>query len=118
MDELMFVYGTLKKGYGNHFIMDGAKYLSEAYIVGWEMRDLGGFPAITKSDGGKVHGEMYIVSPQVLKRADKLEGYPSLFNREKVKSDKGFDAWVYYMEHETKSTVIESGRWLRKNITA
>lgn len=117
MDELMFVYGTLKKGYGNHFIMDGAKYLSEAYIVGWEMRDLGGFPAITKSDGGKVHGEMYIVSPQVLKERISLrDTHPYLI--EKVKSDKGFDAWVYYMEHETKSTVIESGRWLRKNITA
>jgi gamma-glutamylcyclotransferase (GGCT)/AIG2-like uncharacterized protein YtfP len=110
MDELIFVYGTLKRGGENHYLLEGSRFAGEASINGWEMRDLGDYPAITKSDGGNVHGEMYIVSDETFLRISILEGYPSLFQRMVVKTNVGWSAWVYYME-KTKGPIIESGRW-------
>lgn len=113
MDKLLFVYGTLKSGFSNHAVLGDSRYAGEASIKNFEMRDLGAFPGITEMEGGIIHGELYIVSEKVMIDVDQLEGYPNLFNRKEIKTDKGFDAWVYYLDKECRNTVIESGRWLK-----
>ena len=73
--NMLFVYGTLKKGHGNH-----ARFMSEAEYVGtgttdakWGLADLGAFPALTFGRLS-VEGEVYRVTDSQLSEIDRLEG--------------------------------------------
>ena len=76
------VYGTLKKGFGNHFLLEGSKFLGTAtsedrFCLGEYV-----FPAVVPSpDGVAIEVEIYEVDDRVLKRLDALEGYPDFYNR-------------------------------------
>ena len=78
-----FVYGTLKRGYGNNkwFLRD-ALYLGKAKtLLAWTMVGEGkGFPYVVEMDsvrGHQVQGEVYRVTPAELKKLDSLEGISS-----------------------------------------
>lgn len=86
----LFVYGTLKQGYGNnrHFLKD-AKFLGEAktHREMWALVDLGAFPAMTYGDM-QVRGEVYEVSPSQLSSIDSLEGVDTgLYDRHTIEID-------------------------------
>lgn len=82
----IFVYGTLKKGYWNNYLLDGAKFLGEA-LTDKPYRLLGtGVPyAVPEEydDGGlPVKGEVYeIETGRHLSRLDNLEGHPNVYTR-------------------------------------
>lgn len=116
----VFVYGTLKRGYGNHPILDrgGATYLGDCEVGdNFTMLDLGMFPGVvrrTGGDGGKVTGEVYQVSEECLHSCDLLEGHPNFYRREKVTTPwKG--AWIYLLPEtyckDGELDVIEGGTW-------
>jgi gamma-glutamylcyclotransferase (GGCT)/AIG2-like uncharacterized protein YtfP len=84
----VFVYGTLRKAWGNHAILKGA-YRGVAHEVGvahsvaedFAMAHFG-VPyliADVPTDGsvphGKVEGEVYLIDPDMLEVLDRLEGY-------------------------------------------
>ena len=83
----LFVYGTLKRGHGNHraFLKD-ARFLGEAktHRKMWGLVDLGAFPAMTY-DELQVEGEVYEVSPSQLASIDSLEGLDTgLYSRHTI----------------------------------
>lgn len=80
----MFVYGTLKKGYGNHILLKGAKYLGNAEINGFAIYNLGAYPGIKHETGFIVYGEVYEINEKILKKVDGLEGEGWLYLRETV----------------------------------
>ncbi len=82
----IFVYGTLKKGYGNHGLLKTSKFIGNGYIKGWNIYDLGFFPGIRKSQNKKriVYGEVYEIDDITRMRVDSLEGEGSLYNRVKT----------------------------------
>ncbi len=111
--ELLAVYGTLKRNEPNHLvIMDSAEYLGQETISGWRMYDLGAFPAVVPSldQEDSVLVEVYQVDD--LRGTDRLEGYPHLYDRIQVPTQKG-DAWLYYMHTPPKlaRSRITSGIW-------
>src|SRR6266478_3408727 len=58
-DDLLFVYGTLMRGFSLHALLEGrATYLGEAAASGL-LLDLGSYPAGLKSATGKIFGEVY-----------------------------------------------------------
>jgi gamma-glutamylcyclotransferase (GGCT)/AIG2-like uncharacterized protein YtfP len=72
--HLVFVYGTLKKGYHNHRLLEGSTFVENAWIEG-EIYDLPfGFPAVKKGEG-EVRGEIYEVDAITKDRLDGLESY-------------------------------------------
>lgn len=77
----IFVYGTLMKGQRNHdaFLRDES-FVGTGTIEGYDMYDLGSFPGITGGTG-KVYGEVYRVTPEELKRIDRLEGEGFLYKK-------------------------------------
>lgn len=96
-DNLVFVYGTLKKGFGNHGVLNpGSQFICKDRIRGWDMYSLGGFPAITEGTG-EISGELYSVDEKVLARCDILEGYPNFYDRMIVRTASGMRAWVYFI---------------------
>ena len=95
----------------------------EAYIDGFQMLNLGGFPGLVAGDG-RVRGELH--EYENLKVLDRIEGYSEktpemgLYNRVQVPvflADGGVtchDAWVYTFNgrHDFQTDdVIESGDW-------
>jgi gamma-glutamylcyclotransferase (GGCT)/AIG2-like uncharacterized protein YtfP len=112
--QKVFVYGTLKRGWGNHRLLTGARYLGDARIRG-TMHHLGGFPAIHLESDDVVHGELYEVTSETLARLDRLEGIPTFYQRTRVRMSSGSTAWVYVMPPDrlTSREVIASGRWER-----
>ena len=78
----VFVYGTLKRGYGNHRLLQGSTYLGKAKTQKrWTMigKDMG-FPYVIEQHdaiGGHIEGEVYLVSDRVLNTLDILEGVPN-----------------------------------------
>lgn len=113
----VFVYGTLKRGGGNHRLLEasGARFLGNHQIAG-TMHDYGAFPAVTLDGSGTVHGEVYEVSTVTLERLDRLEGTPSFYQRARVSMSTGMDAWVYVMDAARLATKmrIASGRWEKR----
>jgi gamma-glutamylcyclotransferase (GGCT)/AIG2-like uncharacterized protein YtfP len=99
---LVAVYGTLKRGYWNHFLLKGCEFLGEGYTAGrYELFDVG-FPyAVPSERGFPLKVEVYrLPSPRVLKALDRLEGYPTCYLRKperiKLKNGKELTAWIYY----------------------
>jgi gamma-glutamylaminecyclotransferase len=111
--ERVFVYGSLKRGSGNHRILEGSLYYGHALILG-TMYDYGAFPAVDLAGRSNVHGEVYEVSAATLDRLDSLEGHPHFYQRTRVRMSTGDEAWVYSMTTEklTAKRVIASGNWV------
>lgn len=113
----VFVYGTLRRGQGNHRLLEvgRARFLGTAQIAG-TMHDYGSFPAVTPGGAGTVHGEAYEVSAETLQRLDLLEGTPTFYHRTRVRMSTGMDAWVYVMDSARLATKrkVASGRWEKR----
>jgi len=99
--ELYAVYGTLKKGFGNHRILNRNPLKTET-IKGFKMYSNGGFPMIVESENknDEITIEIYQVSESETKyRLDRLEGYSpeqdqGMYLRRKVTTSLG-EAWIY-----------------------
>ena len=74
--DLIFVYGTLKRGHQNHSYLADEEFIGEGNICGFQLVCLGEYPVIIEDDGQmtKVEGELYSVSPSTMTRLDILEG--------------------------------------------
>ncbi len=71
----LFVYGTLREGENNHKYMKDATLLSRNASIAGSLVDSGnGFPGLLL-ESSVVHGELYEVSEEALRRIDELEQY-------------------------------------------
>ena len=124
MTNLVFVYGTLKKGFGNHRLLVKAEFMCPSYIFDGKMLDLGAFPAVV--DGAReIHGELYSVDKATLASLDRLEGHPTFYERRKVHAmvpdgpgqEGDMEAWCYFLSKDSQAhyeklcPVIEEGIW-------
>ena len=111
----VFVYGTLKSGFGNHSLLSNATFLGTHNTDrAFKMLNLGSFPALIESTkcGYSIYGEVYEVDQDTLRSLDMLEGYPGFYNRKVITTPYG-EAWVYYLvDSDTYGDdVIDSGNW-------
>jgi gamma-glutamylcyclotransferase (GGCT)/AIG2-like uncharacterized protein YtfP len=104
----VFVYGTLKKGHGNHRLLRNSEFLGRAVVHGqWQMADLGAFPAVVDAASvGPVFGEVYLIDAEVFASLDLLEGYPTFYTRTKVGTPYG-RAWMYHLNPNGHSSNYE-----------
>lgn len=106
--NFVFVYGTLKNGYGNNRILSDSTYVSNGYTKEkFSLRHSyydRGFPVCMRPVPGElklqVYGEIYSVSEGTLWQLDRLEGVPTLYVREKVpifniKTGSFMDCFIY-----------------------
>lgn len=78
----VFVYGTLKRGYGNNHLLTNALYLGSARTKDkWTMIGASrAFPYVVLKDaneGHQVKGECYMVDASIMFNLDRLEGVSS-----------------------------------------
>jgi gamma-glutamylcyclotransferase (GGCT)/AIG2-like uncharacterized protein YtfP len=113
-NELVFVYGTLKKGYSNHRLLEGATCFGEAEVRDYSMVDGPGFPYAFPKTHSWVKGEVYEVDD--LGPLDRLEGYPGFYNRSKVIAQTGMggmECWIYHLNKNPSPGKKELESWTR-----
>jgi len=96
METLLFVYGTLKRGYSNHAHLAGQTYVGPARTVpGFTLYDLGGYPGIVADPADRVGvgGEVWRVDSAALAALDQFEGvHEGLYRREPLRLAPPYDA--------------------------
>lgn len=118
----VFVYGSLKRGFGNHGVLGAAKYLGDDQIRGFRMYNLGAFPGIVHNPrwGDRILGELYEVDAAGLACLDRLEGHPTFYRRQPVVLASGGEAQVYVLaslDHIKGRALIPSGEWTQRHRT-
>jgi len=123
MNNKVFVYGSLKTGFGNNHILQvkGSSFVADDVINGFDMYAMGGFPGIVvnPSAGKGISGEVWKVDDEVLQRLNSLEGFrgqddPSNFyNRVEVETVNGHKCLVYIQETIPSNHPVPSGEWCK-----
>lgn len=98
--NLLFVYGTLRKGFGNHYFLQGAAEKGNGEIEGI-LYASGMLPMIAEGKG-VVKGEVYeIPTSEMWYDLDALEGHPTWYVRQVVEAimEDGTSqaVWAYFM---------------------
>jgi len=114
----LFVYGTLRRGQGNHRLLDSSKFIGNAKTKFRYALYGSGVPFLSRSRAiSQVIGEVYSVDDTTLKRLDQLEGHPDVYKREQdeVVLEDGMEliAWIYFYD-AAEGNLIESGDFLHK----
>lgn len=111
-EVLVAVYGSLRRGMGNHRVLErnDAQLLSTERITGFDMYSLGAYPFIC-TGSGEITIEVYAVPITGMVDLDRLEGYPSFYDRKLVDTSKG-KAWIYFIDNRTGRVPVTSGDWV------
>ena len=120
MPALVFVYGTLLSGEGNHDVLGGARCVGHGRTLPvFELRDLGDYPGLLEGGSQAVLGEVYEVDEETLRVLDDFEDHPRLYRRVTITLADGKDVEAYVLSEEQAagSAAIESGSWRERNRT-
>ena len=106
MDSPLFVYGTLKRGFGNHRLLATSEFIGRAVTVEPRPLVIAGLPFMINAPGAglNVRGECYKVDLNTWPLLDRLEGHPNWYKRDLIKVkiyDNGEfviqDCWCYML---------------------
>ena len=92
----VFVYGTLKQGFGNHRLLAHLRKEKDG-VLSNHIIDDAGFPVCVPNVGTKVTGEVYDIGEceGTLRSLDSLEGEGSMYIRTPVTLDDGTEVQTY-----------------------
>jgi gamma-glutamylaminecyclotransferase len=113
----IFVYGTLLRGERYHDVLGGAALVSVGRTApGFQLVDLGEYPALVRGGEGSVVGEVYDVDDATLAALDQLEDHPRLYQRTSLVLAVGgvggaVEAYLLSAERAAGLPTIESGSW-------
>ncbi len=113
MFELVFVYGTLRRGQRNHYMLYSSAFVA-AHVTEprFTMLDLGSYPGVVPGGDCAISGELYRITAATLAELDELEDYPLRYGRAALTTEFG-RAWIYlYRYRSAQKRVIASGDWL------
>lgn len=116
------VYGSLRKGFGNHRLLDGLEACFEGFVeVPYRMVSLGAFPGLVPhAEKSSVYLEVYeLDSDERLRRLDGLEGYrgpnaDNFYDRVVIPDFEvgGEGVHVYVLDNSySNSQPVTSGDW-------
>jgi gamma-glutamylaminecyclotransferase len=111
--EVLFVYGTLRRGGPSHTLLGAASFVAEATVRGC-LYHFGAYPALRPLGETEVHGELWRCDAETLRRLDSYEGVEEgLFRRVSLRSSGG-ECWAYVAGPRLRleeATPLDSGRW-------
>jgi gamma-glutamylcyclotransferase (GGCT)/AIG2-like uncharacterized protein YtfP len=122
--QLVFVYGTLRRGGSNDFRMAGAEFVAQGTITG-RMYRIDWYPGLVLDDAGdEIHGDVYSVTSDLLSALDIFEGLSageiegSEYRRVQTtvvqQDSQTLTAWVWeWLGITDESQRIADGDWLK-----
>lgn len=127
--DLLFVYGTLMRGFRLHHLMTGqAEFVGEGTVAG-RLLDLGPYPGALAEEPGTIYGEVYrLRAPGLLATLDREEGYRpdaparSLYLRQptvvRLADGRAVTAWIYWYHGPRGRAVPIPGGDYRQHVPA
>ncbi len=115
--NLLFVYGSLKRGLNNAFYLQDARFLG-AFTTEpvYSMYSFGTYPAVSESGNTPIEGEVYEISDAQLAMTDRLEWYPDFYQRLMIDTNYG-KAWMYVVSEQLCADKVRiGGNWLIKGV--
>lgn len=111
--EIVFVYGTLKRGGKFNGSLESQTFLGPGETVLPRPLFIGAYPYVLRTKGKvPVKGEAYEVSPECFAVLDRIEGHPGLYRREKeeiiLQNGKRIVAWMYFFPEEDENRIKPS----------
>jgi gamma-glutamylcyclotransferase (GGCT)/AIG2-like uncharacterized protein YtfP len=121
MKYIVFVYGTLKRDFPNHYVLGDSKFLGEFTTEPrYTMLDLGMFPGVIYQGNTKIVGEVFEVDEKIMTDLDNLEGFPTLYGKHNLKTEWGtaimyiYNITEYNNEFINVDVKIEDGIWIEE----
>tara|TARA_Y100001938_G_C8056410_1_gene414624 strand:+ start:1095 stop:1451 length:357 start_codon:yes stop_codon:yes gene_type:complete len=107
----VFVYGTLKQGRGNHRLLKSSTYVGEGITKKKYIMFKLGIPYVSeKQEHSNIQGEIYKVTPSVMRKLDLLEGHPNWYYRKVVdivlNDGKEKSAYIYFNNSMNGSSLV------------
>jgi gamma-glutamylcyclotransferase (GGCT)/AIG2-like uncharacterized protein YtfP len=111
--QLVFVYGTLRKGEINHNLLESSEFIG-GYVTEpkFELHDLGEYPGLVEGTSSIV-GEVYRVNDETLAQLDILEDVPIEYRRELIDTPYG-PAHYYIYQGQVQGSDIHGGDWMSR----
>lgn len=122
--EIVFVYGTLRRGGSNHFRMAGAEFISGGTVAGHLYR-IDWYPGLVLDEAGdEIHGEVFSVDSDLLAALDVFEGlsageiqgseYRRIPATVMQRNSQPITAWVWeWIGMTCESQRLPDGDWLK-----
>lgn len=112
--HLVFVYGTLRRGGRNNYILKECDYLGPHWTPPhYTMFGLGDYPAVVARGQTSILGEVYRIDDAVFDLLDELECYPQVYSRQHIETAAG-KTWMYiYNRLVGTDHLVSHGDWLR-----
>jgi len=97
----VFVYGTLRRGFTNHSLLNGASFLGTGQTAAHYSLWMNDYPCACRHPRlVRIRGELYNVSPAILSLLDDLEDHPRLYQRAVtpiiLNHHQPVAAWMYF----------------------
>lgn len=113
MKHKVFVYGTLKKGYCNHYLLLG-QTPQKATAPNIQLHTGNDYPFAIRGQG-TVHGEVYEIDDEILRALDQLEQDHDDYYRELtpvlLETQQEIMAWIYLCDQAILYPRLENGIW-------
>lgn len=111
--DLVFVYGTLRRNFGNHGLLAGAKYICDTKTKEKYLMTANGVPFVNPYiPNTQIVGEVYKITPEILVGLDILEGHPNNYFRMIIPTSNGKRCWIYFCTYGGKHTYL-SGDYMK-----
>lgn len=115
--NLLFVYGTLMKGYHNNYFLKNEKYIATGHTKEPYYICAASIPFVFEEiKDVNIKGELYeLKHAETLRYLDFLEGHPHMYKRKIISiMIKGYEqkAWIYFYQNSSiiqNSTHIKTG---------
>jgi gamma-glutamylaminecyclotransferase len=113
----LFVYGSLRRGCENHYLLDGAETVGDGTIAA--ALYVRGTLSMAHEGPGVIHGETYrLMTGDHLKVLDRLERHPAWYERRIVpvmlEGGARIDAWCYFKaSRDPRARLVDHGDYVR-----
>jgi gamma-glutamylaminecyclotransferase len=111
--HLLFVYGSLKRGFSNHRLILHAAFVGDCRTERrYRLLVFGSYPALSADGEQEIHGELYLVDEATLADLDVFEG--EAYCRSSVALADGRTAQAYLLVPELleHAVLAPQNRWL------
>ncbi len=114
---LIAVYGSLRKGMGNDYLLSTSKYLGEFQTKPeFSLYSLGYYPGLKTNGNTSVTMEVYAVDDTVAEKVDRLEGYTpggnnTFYDKIPIETPYGEASVYIYVNDIPQERLVESGDW-------